>query len=276
MASWILDNFPGISTCINQLIPTDYIFYSTDLSKILFVDQTHWEARENAKPGMELQKNSTALKVIESKRRVEIEVDPALYGIALKMVCIPIFDDEDPTQVVGTIGVNIRRNNAFQLRDIADTYDKGMQEISAAIQQTAVSAGEISSSQKILNERIKQISSTTENIGKILELIRNMADQTKMLGLNAAIEAARAGEAGRGFDIVASEIRKLAEVSKDAAKQIGEFTREIESSINSVVDSSGISLHATEEQAAAAQEIVASIQELTALIDKLQEVAAEI
>ncbi len=274
MASWILDNFPAISKCMNQIIPTDYIFYSTDLSKILFVDETHWEAK--AKAGMELQKNSTAIKVIESKQRVEIEVDPALYGVALKMVAIPVYDDDDPSQIVGTIGVNVRRNNAFQLRDIADTYEKGMHEISAAIQQTAVSAGEISNSQKVLNEKITLIDGTTENIGKILDLIKNMADQTKMLGLNAAIEAARAGEAGRGFDIVASEIRKLAEVSKDAAKQIGEFTKEIESSINSVVDSSRVSLHATEEQAAAAQEIVASIQELTALIEKLQEVAVAI
>jgi len=272
MASWILDNLPRIIGNFVKLLPNDFVFYSTNLTEFTFKDESNF-AVPFVVVGQEFAKGGAADKVIQSKQVSVMELDASFYGIPLKVTNTPIFDDEDRNQVVGTIGVAIRRDNAFSLRTMADTYQKGMQEISAAIQQTAAAASDINTSEQKLHEEIMSIRETANKIVKILDYIRNIADETKMLGLNAAIEAARAGEVGRGFGVVAEEIRKLSEVSKETANQIKVLTKQIEGNISVAMRGSQVTLNASQEQAAAAEEITASVEELTSMLDELQRIA---
>lgn len=94
-----------------------------------------------------------------------------------------------------------------------------------------------------------------------------------MLGLNAAIEAARAGEAGRGFGVVAEEIRKLSDDSKNTVVQIRELTAQIETALINTLKASEISLRNTEEQAAATEEIGASVEQLASMAQELNAIA---
>jgi methyl-accepting chemotaxis protein len=80
----------------------------------------------------------------------------------------------------------------------------------------------------VLADSVEKLGKRSSEIGQIVDVITTIADQTNLLSLNAAIEAARAGESGRGFSVVAEEVRKLAEGSGKAAEQIGELIKEVQ------------------------------------------------
>ncbi|MGE5676470.1 MAG: methyl-accepting chemotaxis protein, partial [Pseudomonadota bacterium] len=84
-----------------------------------------------------------------------------------------------------------------------------------------------------MTEKIKSLSVKSKQIDEIISVITGIASQTNLLALNAAIEAARAGEHGKGFAVVADEVRKLAEQSNNAASKVGEIIREIQEDIDS-------------------------------------------
>lgn len=91
---------------------------------------------------------------------------------------------------------------------------------------------------KVVTEKLASLSGSVNQIGEILEVINGIADQTNLLALNAAIEAARAGEAGRGFAVVADEVRKLAEQSRASSDKIRALLNTIGSETNEVVHTS--------------------------------------
>ena len=101
------------------------------------------------------------------------------------------------------------------------------------------------------------------------EAIKNIASQTKMLGLNASIEAARAGELGKGFSVVAKEIRNLAENSRETAKTISELTTKIQESVNGTIKNSKITLETTKEQSLAMEAVGENIQDSVYIVEQL-------
>ena len=94
-----------------------------------------------------------------------------------------------------------------------------------------------------------------------------------MLGLNASIEAARAGEAGKGFSVVAKEIQKLSESSKETANAISALTKQIQKSVQDTIASSETTLVTSKEQSTAMEAVTKTIEEAVNLTEKLRRIA---
>lgn len=120
---------------------------------------------------------------------------------------------------VATRSVQIASKGA----DVVRQTINGMDNIRGQIQETS--------------KRIKRLGESSQEIGSIIELINDIAEQTNILSLNAAIQAASAGEAGRGFAVVADEVQRLAERSTNATKRVESLVQAIQSDTNEAVNS---------------------------------------
>ncbi|HKN18926.1 MAG TPA: methyl-accepting chemotaxis protein [Dissulfurispiraceae bacterium] len=159
-------------------------------------------------------------------------------------------------------------------RGATDIADKGKDTVKKAVD--AIMG--ISDSVRESSNTIGELGRSSQEIGEIVAVINDIADQTNLLALNAAIEAARAGEQGRGFAVVADEVRKLAERSSKATGEIAEKIKAIqmksEASVESMVKSTknaegGVTLAG--EAASALDEIVVATQKA---MDMIQRIAA--
>lgn len=164
--------------------------------------------------------------------------------------------------------------NKLVVKSMSNEINDSFSQISSTMEELSSTSITVTENQQTLNNEILNVQKVSEQINTILDSIKSIADQTKMLGLNAAIEAARAGEAGKGFGVVATEIRNLSHNSKETAMEIVNLTTEIQSSVKKTLEISDSTLANTEQQSAAIQEANASIEELLAATTELNRVAS--
>jgi len=268
--------FPDFAPIVAEMFPEGATMLLTDLQKIAYKKASKKFDVDSLQVNNILSEESISIKSIKSKQPFIQELDASIYGIPVLEACYPVFDQDNSDEVVGSFAIITPKEVAVNLRNMSENLEVGLTGIASAIEELAASASNIHTNELELNKEIKQIITLSEEINEVSSFIKEIADETKMLGLNAAIEAARAGEAGRGFGVVAEEIRKLSEQSKSTVPKIKKLTDSIKSKVDETSERSQSSLASSQEQAAATEEITASVEEITSMSEELNKIAKDL
>ncbi|MCL5880617.1 MAG: methyl-accepting chemotaxis protein, partial [Deltaproteobacteria bacterium] len=171
--------------------------------------------------------------------------------------------------------VEVAKNSSSSANKASET-EKVVEYGTKSVQDVAAEMKNIERTVAFVSNTITELGTSSEKIGEIIGVINDIADQTNLLALNAAIEAARAGEQGRGFAVVADEVRKLAERTTKATKEIESMILNIQKNTQEAVTSMHKGREEVSKGAEIAQKSAEAISNINNLMGKLKEMITQI
>ena len=255
---------------IQKLFPLDVMFGMTDLEKFLYYLPGK-EIDVKLPVGAPIPEKAGFRKVLATGEPASATVPKEAYGVPFKSSSLPIKDEDGTTLGVLTMGVSLKNQEVFS--NAAQSLAATSQEINATTEEIAATAtslvNTINDLQTIGNCVVQELQKTDE----ILNFIKNVADNSNLLGLNAAIEAARAGEHGRGFAVVAEEIRKMAMTSAASTHDITKLLMNIRNDVAAIESKLTGCSEQSQHQAAATEQISAAIQQLASSATEIEKIS---
>ncbi|SFH00550.1 Methyl-accepting chemotaxis protein (MCP) signalling domain-containing protein [Desulfotomaculum arcticum] len=238
----------------------------TDKEKFIFVIPSQ-VSQLGVKPGDPVKPGSSTHKAMETGERMVTLVPANLYGQPYIATAIPI--NNNSGQVIGsmvTISLAVKQEKFARMSSELNQSIEGISDntsnLVASSQQLVAEAAQLVQNSQLIGQE-------TRHMDDILALVEEITQQTHLLGLNAAIEAARAGDMGRGFNVVAEEIRKLALRTAGSVKDINEKLKSIQDKITQMEQHSGEILAVSETQVSSIEEIDQSIRDISETANEL-------
>jgi len=262
----ILESFIEILPFLKILMQEDMDAIVTDTTKVLAYVPGE-RTRVPVVVGQELNPKQPTYQAIHQKKIVSKVVPEEVYGIIFKSVVYPLTNSSG--EIIGTVGIGRSMEKQSKIEESAKNLFASLKQTNLAVEEIAVGSQNLSQSIATIINLTKIADDKLRETDSILKLVKSISSQTNLLGLNAAIEAARAGESGRGFSIVASEIRELSKQASGSAQEISNELSNIKNAVTDIIeDIQGIG-DITAGQASATEEATATLQEITSTFETL-------
>lgn len=244
-------------------------------TEVFLLVQNTSRLRVNFRAGDPIPHGCAADVCLQKKEAVNIIVPKEVFGFPVKTIAIPVLENG---AVAGTIVVSMsvdKTQNIQKVSGLSSSVQDSLASVSTNVEEMSeafLQLGQVNDAiGRLLDETVKNYEKTDD----VLKFINDVTRQTNLLGMNAMIESARAGEAGRGFSVVASEIRNLSDSTKNSISEISSVLDSLQSSIDKIYSKFQES-NSILEKNKEVKNINTEIASISRMVDELNNFAAKL
>ncbi|GAE93959.1 methyl-accepting chemotaxis protein [Gracilibacillus boraciitolerans JCM 21714] len=263
-----LEAFEQILPIIHSMLPEMGIGMTNTTEWLTYYPGT--KINLGVKKGTIINPDEPLADCIQGNKLIKQEVPAKFFGVSFTGLAYPIIEEG---QVIGALAIQIQEHNERALKRISDQIFSSLTQANQRVVQISNGSEDLSNVSEILLEESTRATKEMKNTDEVINFIKKIANQTNILGLNASIEAARAGDKGRGFDVVAKEIRKLSNETVQSTDEISEILLEMQQSINKIQGLVEKIVTVGREQEASTKEVASFINEIEEMSDELKSYA---
>jgi len=269
----ILQSYLRVFPCLTELCSGDVGIAVTDREKyLLYKPGKNLDLKIPA--GTPLKVNTAVYNAIHEKRRRITLGDKAVFGLPYIAMAIPIYNPQK--DVIGAAVLVQSTAQQSDMKEMAAKLMENMNVLASTTEEISAQSQEISGVSHHLVKIAQESQQRVHETDQVLGLVKNIAGQTNLLGLNAAIEAARVGEQGRGFSVVAEEIRKLAGTSTESIKQIDAIIHSLQNDSKKIAGQMEQVCESIEQIATAITHVAGAIEQASVMATDLDKMADQL
>jgi methyl-accepting chemotaxis protein len=279
LAAWLITR--QIVTPLNAVVRASNKIAKGDLSEDVVTDradelgqlQSSTQAMVKSLRGLISHIGNGAVQINDVSRQLLQITDAGKAGIAQQRT-----ETDQVATAMNEMAATVQEvaANASQASSAAEAADKEAQEGDRKVNQAVTEMDRLALQMTLASEAVQQLQHESDQIGSVLDVIKSVAEQTNLLALNAAIEAARAGEAGRGFAVVADEVRALAKRTQQSTTEIETLIKKLKDGVDKVTTLTSSSRDLTANTLVLGNDAGAALKRITSAVSSIQQMNLQI
>lgn len=224
----------------------------------------------SSKIGQQVPAGGAVYKALKSGEVMIQQVPAEVYGVAFQSFAFPI---KNRGEVIGVLVVGKSLRQKHELLEKAASLSDSLEQSTKAIDEITSASQFLSETNQEIAETAKITADKTKEIGKVIAFMKEVSKKINMLGVNAAITSAHAGQYSKGFEVISKEIRNLSSTTAASVSEIEVVLGDIRQSVDQFSNQLSSSLLSLNDQFAATEEVLASMEELSSAAKMMKELA---